>query len=51
MVKNTEINLSTLAKDLKKAAGDAVVIGVGQGPDGPVLVTALPAGHADLARR
>lgn len=38
MVKNTEINLSTLAKDLKKAAGDAVVIGVGQGPDGPVLL-------------
>ena len=38
MVKNTEINLSTLAKDLKKATGDAVVIGVGQGPDGPVLL-------------
>ena len=38
MVKNTEINLSTLARDLKKAPSDAVVIGVGQGPDGPVLL-------------
>jgi leucyl aminopeptidase len=38
VVKNTEINLSTLARDLKKASSDAVVIGVGQGPDGPVLL-------------
>jgi leucyl aminopeptidase len=38
VVKNTEINLSTLARDLKKAPSDAVVIGVGQGPDGPVLL-------------
>ncbi|BAS08539.1 presumably involved in the processing and regular turnover of intracellular proteins [Arthrobacter sp. Hiyo4] len=35
MVKNTEINLSTLAKDLKRTPSDAVVIGVGQGSDGP----------------
>ena len=38
MVKNTEINLSAIARDLKKAASDAVVIGVGQGADGPVLL-------------
>ena len=38
MVKNTEINLSTLSRDLKKTPSDAVVIGVGQGADGPVLL-------------
>ncbi|ELT43355.1 leucyl aminopeptidase [Arthrobacter nitrophenolicus] len=38
MVKNTEINLSTLSRDLKKSPSDAVVIGVGQGTDGPVLL-------------
>ena len=38
MVKNTEINLSAIARDLKKAASDAVVIGVGQGNDGPFLL-------------
>lgn len=38
MVKNTEINLSTLSRDLRKASSDAVVIGVGQGTDGPVLL-------------
>ena len=38
MVKNTEINLSTVSRDLKKSPSDAVVIGVGQGADGPVLL-------------
>ena len=38
MVKNTEINLSAIARDLKKAASDAVVIGVAQGTDGPFLL-------------
>ncbi|ADX72758.1 leucyl aminopeptidase [Pseudarthrobacter phenanthrenivorans Sphe3] len=38
MVKNTEINLSTLSRDLKKSPTDAVVIGVGQAADGPVLL-------------
>ncbi|MDQ0801602.1 leucyl aminopeptidase [Arthrobacter sp. SLBN-112] len=38
MVKNTEINLSTVSRDLKKSPSDAVVIGVGQGTDGPVLL-------------
>ena len=38
MVKNTEINLSTVSRDLKKSASEAVVIGVGQGTDGPVLL-------------
>ena len=38
MVKNTEINLSTVSRDLKKSPSDAVVIGVGQGSDGPVLL-------------
>jgi len=38
VVKNSEINLSAIARDLKKAASDAVVIGVGQGADGPVLL-------------
>ncbi|MDQ0617959.1 leucyl aminopeptidase [Arthrobacter globiformis] len=38
MVKNTEVNLSAIARDLKKAASDAVVVGVGQGTDGPFLL-------------
>jgi leucyl aminopeptidase len=38
VVKNTETNLSAIARDLKKAASDAVVIGVGQGTDGPFLL-------------
>ncbi|WP_457971824.1 leucyl aminopeptidase [Arthrobacter sp. D1-17] len=38
MVKNSEINISAVARDLKKAASDAVVVGVGQGADGPVLL-------------
>ena len=38
MVKNSEVKLSAVAGDLKKSPGDALVIGVGQGPDGPVLL-------------
>lgn len=38
MVKTTDITLGTIAKDLKKSPSDALVIGVGQGPDGPVLL-------------
>jgi leucyl aminopeptidase len=38
VVKNTEVNLSTVSRDLKKNPSDAVVIGVGQGTDGPVLL-------------
>ena len=38
MVKNTEIKLSVVARDLKKSPTDALVIGVAQGPDGPVLL-------------
>jgi leucyl aminopeptidase len=38
VVKNTEINLSTVSRDLKKAASDAVVIGVAQAAEGPVLL-------------
>ena len=38
MVKNTEVKLSAVAGDLKKSPSDALVIGVGQGPDGPVLL-------------
>ena len=38
MVKNTEVNLSTVSRDLKRNPSDAVVIGVGQGSDGPVLL-------------
>lgn len=33
-----ELNLTAIAKDVKKAACDAVVIGVGQTSDGPVLL-------------
>ncbi|WP_230010579.1 leucyl aminopeptidase [Microbacterium sp. Bi128] len=38
MVKNSEVKLSAVAGDLKKSPSDALVIGVGQGPDGPVLL-------------
>ncbi|QCO97834.1 leucyl aminopeptidase [Arthrobacter sp. 24S4-2] len=38
MVKNTEIKLSVIARDVKKSPADALVIGVAQGPDGPVLL-------------
>ncbi|MDQ0028888.1 leucyl aminopeptidase [Arthrobacter bambusae] len=38
MVKTTDIALGTIAKDLKKAPSDALVIAVGQGEDGPVLL-------------
>ncbi|MDI3213315.1 leucyl aminopeptidase [Arthrobacter sp. AL12] len=39
MVKNTEVKLSAVAGDLKKSPSDALVIGVGQGKDGPVLLS------------
>ncbi|MCU1539163.1 MAG: leucyl aminopeptidase, partial [Arthrobacter sp.] len=39
MVKNTEVKLSAIAGDLKKSPSDALVIGVGQGPDGPILLS------------
>ncbi|MHC6220407.1 leucyl aminopeptidase [Arthrobacter sp. MMS24-S77] len=38
MVKTTDIILGTIAKDLKKSPSDALVIGIGQGPEGPVLL-------------
>ena len=38
VVKNSEVKLSAVAGDLKKSPSDALVIGVGQGPDGPVLL-------------
>ncbi|WP_028266753.1 leucyl aminopeptidase [Arthrobacter sp. MA-N2] len=38
MVKTTDITLGTIAKDLKKSPSDALVIGIGQGEDGPVLL-------------
>ncbi|MEZ2388690.1 leucyl aminopeptidase [bacterium RCC_150] len=38
MVKTTDITLGTIAKDLKKSPSDALVIGIGQGPEGPVLL-------------
>ncbi|GAA4040510.1 leucyl aminopeptidase [Arthrobacter methylotrophus] len=38
MVKTTDIALGTIAKDLKKSPSDALVIGIGQGEDGPVLL-------------
>jgi leucyl aminopeptidase len=38
VVKNTEVKLSAIARDIKKSPADALVIGVGQGPDGPVLL-------------
>ncbi|MET4095903.1 leucyl aminopeptidase [Arthrobacter sp. UYCu712] len=39
VVKNTEVKLSAVAGELKKSPSDALVIGVGQGPDGPVLLS------------
>ena len=39
VVKNTEVKLSAIAGDLKKSPSDALVIGVGQGTDGPVLLS------------
>ncbi|HSK38443.1 MAG TPA: leucyl aminopeptidase [Arenibaculum sp.] len=39
VVKNTEVKLSAVAGDLKKSPSDALVIGVGQGTDGPVLLS------------
>ncbi|MHA7221123.1 leucyl aminopeptidase [Arthrobacter sp. RHLT1-20] len=39
MVKNTEVTLRAIAGDLKKSPSDALVIGVGQGTDGPVLLS------------
>lgn len=38
VVKNSEVKLSAVAGDLRKSPSDALVIGVGQGPDGPVLL-------------
>ncbi|HET8879519.1 MAG TPA: leucyl aminopeptidase [Arthrobacter sp.] len=38
MVKNTEVKLSAVAGDLKKSPSDALVVGIGQGADGPVLL-------------
>ncbi|MET3811137.1 leucyl aminopeptidase [Arthrobacter sp. UYEF3] len=38
MDKNTEVKLSAIAGDLKKSPPDALVVGVGQGTDGPVLL-------------
>ncbi|GAA3278209.1 leucyl aminopeptidase [Paenarthrobacter aurescens] len=39
MVKTTDIILGIIAKDLKKSPSDALVIGVAQGADGPVLLS------------
>lgn len=39
MVKNTEVKLSAIAGELRKSPSDALVIGVAQGPDGPVLLS------------
>jgi len=38
VVKNTEVKLSAVAGDVKKSPSDALVLGVGQGTDGPVLL-------------
>jgi leucyl aminopeptidase len=38
VVKTTDIILGVIAKDLKKSPSDALVIGVAQGSDGPVLL-------------
>ncbi|WP_434619331.1 leucyl aminopeptidase [Arthrobacter sp. A5] len=38
MFKNHEVTLRAIAKDLKKDESQALVIGVGQGTDGPVLL-------------
>jgi leucyl aminopeptidase len=43
-MKPSEPTLTAVAKDLKKLPSDALVIGVGKGPDGPVLLDSpLPA--------
>jgi len=39
VVKTTDIILGIIAKDLKKSPSDALVIGVAQGADGPVLLS------------
>ncbi|UKA51494.1 leucyl aminopeptidase [Arthrobacter sp. FW305-123] len=39
MVKTTDIILGIIAKDLKKSPSDALVVGVAQGADGPVLLS------------
>ncbi len=38
MFKNHEVTLRAIAKDLKKDDSQALVVGVGQGPNGPVLL-------------
>ncbi|MHA7271694.1 leucyl aminopeptidase [Arthrobacter sp. HLT1-20] len=38
MVKTKDITLGTIAKDLKGAPSEALVIGISQGPDGPILL-------------
>ncbi|WP_028278986.1 leucyl aminopeptidase [Arthrobacter sp. H5] len=38
MIKSSELNLTAVAKDLKKSGCEALVIGTGQSPDGPVLL-------------
>ncbi len=38
VVKNSEVKLSAITGDLKKSPSDALVVGVGQGTDGPVLL-------------
>ncbi|MHA7263841.1 leucyl aminopeptidase [Arthrobacter sp. TMN-37] len=44
MMKPSEPTLAAVAKDLKKLPSDALVIGVGKGPDGPALLDSpLPA--------
>jgi leucyl aminopeptidase len=48
VVKTTEVKLSAIAGDPRKSPSDALVIGVGQGPDGPVLLSnPLPAKAAE----
>lgn len=39
MVKTTDIILGVIAKDLKKSPSEALVVGVAQGADGPVLLS------------
>ncbi|MDQ6753176.1 MAG: leucyl aminopeptidase, partial [Actinomycetota bacterium] len=38
MFKNHEVTLKAIAKDIRKDSSDALVIGVGQGTEGPVLL-------------
>ncbi|CAM3191758.1 Cytosol aminopeptidase [Arthrobacter ulcerisalmonis] len=38
MIKNVDVTLSTLSRSLAKSPSDAVVLGVGQGADGPELL-------------